>query len=70
MNGQKKPYDPEQEAVDHYVESIGLYEEKEPLRFNIKAYAKYMMDHGLKDPDEVPPEVMETFWIARARELA
>ena len=52
MNGQKKPYDEEQEAVDRYVEEIGLYEEKEPLNFNIKAYARYMMEHGLENPDD------------------
>ena len=70
MNGQKKPYDEEQEAVDRYVEEVGLYEEKEPLRFNIKAYARYMMEHGLTNPDDVPPEIMETFWIKKAQQTA
>jgi hypothetical protein len=70
MNGQKKPFDEEQEAVDRYVEKIGLYEEKEPLRFNIKAYARYMMEHNLTDPDDIPHEVMESFWIAKNQQPA
>jgi hypothetical protein len=70
MNGQKTPYDEEQEAVDRYVEGIGLYEEKEPLRFNIKAYARYMMEHNLNNPDDVPPEIMESFWRKKASQTA
>ena len=70
MNGQKKPFDEDQEAVDKYVEEIGLYEEKEPLRFNIKAYARYMMEHELDNPDDIPPEVMETFWIQKNQQTA
>ena len=70
MSGQMRSYNEEMKAVDHYTEEIGLYEEKEPLRFNIKAYARYMMEHGLKDPDEVPEEVMESFRITEDQKPA
>ena len=65
-----RSYDEEMKAVDQYAEEIGLYEEKESLKFNIKAYARYMMEHELNDPDEVPAEVMESFWISKDQKPA
>ena len=62
MNGQMKSSDEIQEEVDRYVEEVGLYEEKEPICFNIRAYARYMQEHDLTNPDDVPAEVMDSFW--------
>ena len=70
MNGPMKSYDEELKMVEKFAEETGRYEEKEPLRFNIKAYALYMMEHGLNDPDEVPADVMESFWIAKGQQPA
>ena len=70
MNGPMKSYDEEQQAVDKYVEEIGLYEEKEPLRFILKAYARDMLEHVLEDPDQVPAEIMESFWTSATQKLA
>jgi thiaminase len=70
MIGQTKSYEEEMKAVEHYAEEVGLYEEKESIKFNIKAYARYMLEHGLNDPDEVPAEVMETFWISKDQKPA
>ena len=62
MSGQMRSSDAIQEEVDRYVEEVGLYEEKEPLRFNLRAYARYMQEHDLTNPDDVPAEVMDSFW--------
>ena len=68
MNGQTKSFDEIQEEVDQYVKEVGLYEEKEPLRFNLRAYARYMQEHGLTNPDEVPAEIMASFWPSKEQE--
>ena len=65
MSGQKKSFDEIQEEVDRYVEEVGLYEEKEPLRFNLRAYARYMQEHELTNPDDIPSEVMNSFWLTK-----
>ena len=62
MTGRTKSSDEIQEEVDRYVEEVGLYEEKKPLRFNLRAYARYMQEHDLTNPDDVPEAVMNTFW--------
>ena len=70
MNGQMTRFEEDQAAVDRYVEAVGLYAEKEPLRFNIRAYDRYMLMNDLVNPDDIPAEVMETFWIDKAQETA
>lgn len=53
------------QEVNRYVDEVGLYEEKEPLRFNLRAYARYMQEHDLTNPDDVPQEVMDSFWKSK-----
>jgi len=65
MSGRMKSSDDIQKEVDRYIEEVGLYEEKELLCFNLRAYARYMQEHDLKDPDDIPAEVMDSFWKSK-----
>jgi len=62
-----KSSDEIQYEVDRYVDEVGLYEEKKPLGFNLRAYARYMQEHDLTNPDDVPVEVMDSFWKSNER---
>ncbi|MBQ6025648.1 MAG: hypothetical protein IJL20_08600 [Lachnospiraceae bacterium] len=54
MNGQTKSYKDKLAIVDEFISRINPYQKPEPLRFDLRGYAKYLKEHNLsgKNVDE------------------
>lgn len=49
-----------QQIIDQYIERIGLYEEQQPIAFDLRGYAAYVKEHKLK-ASEITMEIMQKF---------
>lgn len=60
MNGQTKSYKEKQNLIDEFIERVNPYERKEPLRFNLREYSRYIDENNI-DRKNVPESVMKMF---------
>ena len=47
MSGQTKSYKEKMAIVDEFISRVNPYQEPEPLRFDLRGYAKYLKEHGI-----------------------
>lgn len=60
MIGQMKSFREKQIIVDEFIARTKPYEQPQPLRFDLRGYAKYLKDHGMEGK-EVPDAVVQKF---------
>lgn len=58
MSGQMKKS--KREIVNEYINRVNPYEKQKPLSFDLRGYATYVAEHGLKASD-ITPEIMNRF---------
>ncbi len=47
MNGQTKSFKEIQNLIDEFIERVNPYERKEPLRFNLREYSRYIDENNI-----------------------
>ncbi len=62
MNGQMKKS--KSQIVEEYIKRVNPYEKPQPISFDLRGYAAYMKENGLKGAD-ITPEIMNKFSKAR-----
>lgn len=60
MNGQKTKS--KRQIVEEYIKRVNPYEKQRPLEFDLRKYAAYVKEKGLKVSD-ITPEIMNMFVI-------
>ena len=60
MNGRTKSFKEKQNLIDEFIERVNPYEQKEPLRFNLREYSRYIDENNI-DRKNVPESVMKMF---------
>ena len=63
MNGQMKKS--KRQIVEEYIKRVNPYEKQPPIAFDLRAYAAYVAEKGLKGSD-ITPEIMQMFSKAKA----
>ena len=63
MFGQMKYPDPHQEIVDKFLEENNPYEPSKPLHIDLRKYVQYAREHHIRDPKEIPDEILDRFMI-------
>ncbi len=63
MNGQMRKS--KREIVEGYIKLVNPYEKPKPLNFDLRGYASYVEENGLK-ACEITPEIMQMFSLAEA----
>lgn len=58
MNGQMKKS--KREIVNEYIARVNPYEKQKPLSFDLRGYAAYIAEKGIK-ASEITPEIMNKF---------
>ena len=58
MNGQMRTS--KQNTADEFIKRVDPYEKPLPISFDLRAYSKYISDHGLK-ANQITPEIMNRF---------
>jgi len=58
MSGQTKKS--KREIVNEYISRVNPYEKQKPLAFDMRGYASYVAQQGLKASD-ITPEIMKRF---------
>ena len=58
MSGQMKKS--KRQIVDEYIKQVNPYEKPRPIDFELRGYATYVAERGLK-PAEITPEIMKRF---------
>ncbi len=62
MIGQTKSFKEKQLIADEFIKRTKLYDQPQPLRFDLRGYAKYLKDHNLSGK-EVPEEIVKKFQV-------
>lgn len=63
MNGQMKKS--KRQIVEEYIKRVNPYEKQPPIAFDLRGYAAYVAEKGLKASD-ITPEIMQMFSKAKA----
>lgn len=58
MNGQTKKS--KRRIVDEYIACVNPYEKPQPIDFDLRGYAAFVAEKGLK-ANEITPEIMKRF---------
>lgn len=58
MSGQTKTS--KKQIVDEYITRVNPYEKPNPIAYDLRGYAAYVAEKGLK-PDQITPEIMKRF---------
>lgn len=58
MNGQTKKS--KREIVNEYIARVNPYEKQKALSFDLRGYAAYIAENGIK-ASEITPEIMNKF---------
>lgn len=58
MSGQMKKS--KRQIVDEYLKRVNPYEKPQPIAFDLRGYATYVAEKGLK-ATEITPEIMQRF---------
>ena len=56
MNGQMKSYNEKKSIANEFIRQNNPYEKKPSLNFDLRKYATYVKENGLK-ADEIPPKL-------------
>ena len=60
MNGQMKSYNEKKSIANEFIRQNNPYEKKPSLNFDLRKYATYVKENGLK-ADEITPQIMNMF---------
>lgn len=63
MNGQMKKS--KRQIVAEYIQHVNPYEKQPPIAFDLRGYAAYVAEKGLKGRD-ITPEIMQMFSRVKA----
>lgn len=63
MNGQMKKS--KRQIVEEYIKRVNPYEKQPAIAFDLRDYAAYVAEKGLKASD-ITPEIMQMFSKAKA----
>ena len=62
MSGQMKSYSEKKEMVEHFIEKCNPYQPLNPLKFDLRGYAKYIEENEISY-SQVTPEILEKFKV-------
>lgn len=62
MNGLTKKS--KSQIVEEYIKRVNPYEKPQPIAFDLRGYAAYIAEHGLKGTD-ISPDIMNMFSKAK-----
>lgn len=60
MNGQMKSYNEKNLIATEFIRQNNPYEKKSSLNFDLRRYASYVKENGLK-ADEITPKILSMF---------
>lgn len=64
MNGRMKKS--RRQIVEEYIKCVNPYEKQPPLAFDLRGYAAYVAEKGLKAND-ITPEILQMFSRAKVQ---
>ena len=62
MIGQAKRFSSHQQQVDSYMKAHEPSRMRTEIPFDLRGYLRYIDEHHITDPDEVPPEIVDSFF--------
>lgn len=63
MFGQTTRYEEQDRIVEEFIQRINPYEKQKPLRFDLRAYARYIQENSIQ-PEQVTEEMCEQFRLS------
>lgn len=62
MNGQTKPYNPQQKEIDIYLRTHNPYIRPQPIKFDLRGYVSYVKENKITDPNDIPDEIIQSLY--------
>ena len=60
MNGQQLSFKEKQSIVEKFIVSVDPYAEREPLKFDLRSYSRYVRENNIP-LREITEEIMQKF---------